>query len=351
MKMDGIVAAGRLADACLARHAPHTMGWSWGTGVLLYGLARFAEVAPAPARDRYLGAVARFHAGRTPPRIDRPDGCAPGLSALALHRRHARREGLPAVARIAGFVEGAPRNRLGCMDHLGTSPWRALIPSSIWVDTLAMATVFCAQWAGHTGNARLLDFAAAQPAIYAAHLLDRDADLFRHAYLVGLGRAIPRAPAFWLRGNGWALFAMVEILAELPAGHPGVDEVRQLLARIADAVAARQRREGAWGTLLDDGRSPAESSGTALVAYALARGARGGWLPASMGDVARRAMRYLIDRVVPWSKGPRLRGVSAATNPMPGWAYRLVPDPRDAPWGTGALLLAASEARDAAASG
>ena len=344
--MDAWSAAADLADGYLARHPSHAMRWSWGTGILLYGLARFAEASTTPARERYLAAVARFHAERTAPRIDRPDACSPGLSALTLHRRHGRAEGWEAAARVAAFVSHTPRNRLGCIDHLGTSCWRALVPASIWVDTLAMACVFGAQWAAYVGDARLLDFAAAQPAIYAAHLLDPEAGLFRHAYVVDLGRAVPRAPAFWLRGNGWALFAMVEVLAELPAGHPGAVEIGGLLSRCAAAVAARQRADGAWCAVLDDARSPPESSGTALVAYALGRGARAGWLPASMAQVARRAVRYLISRVEPSPRGTRLGGVSGATNPMPGWAYRFVPPARDASWGTGALLLAVSAIGD-----
>ena len=83
---------------------------------------------------------------------------------------------------------------------------------AIWVDTLAMVSAFSAQWAAHVGDARMLDFAAAQPGIYAATLQDPQEALFRHAYLVRFGRAVPRAPAFWLRGNGWALFGLAAAL-------------------------------------------------------------------------------------------------------------------------------------------
>jgi rhamnogalacturonyl hydrolase YesR len=343
--VNAIDAATRLANAKLERHPADAMRWTWGDGILLYGLVRLAEVVSAPGQARYLDATARFHRvwSTRAPRIDRPDACAPALSALALFRGHGRTVGLPVAARVARFVSRAPRNRIGCIDHLGTSALRTIVPSSIWVDTLAMVSAFSAQWAAHVGDARMLDFAAAQPGIYAATLQDPQEALFRHAYLVRFGRAVPRAPAFWLRGNGWALFAMVEMLEELPKDHPGSTEIAGLLARSAHALIRWQRDDGAWGTVINDDRSRAESSGTALAAYALARGARRGWLPPSMASAARRALAHVASRVEQSAAGVSLGEISAATNPMPGWGYPLVPHVRDASWGVGAFLLAAAE--------
>ncbi len=206
-----------------------------------------------------------------------------------------------------------------------------------------MASAFGAQWATHVGDERMLDFATAQPAIYAAKLRDPRHALFRHAYLVRLERAVPSGPAFWLRGNGWTLFAIVEMLGELPADHPRSAALRELAANLTHALLHWQRDDGAWGTVINDRRSRAESSGTALCAYALARGAREGWLPASMQAAAQRAFAYVASRVETARGASSLTGISAATNPMPAWGYRLVPDTRDASWGVGAFLLAASE--------
>jgi unsaturated rhamnogalacturonyl hydrolase len=133
------------------------------------------------------------------------------------------------------------------------------------------------------------------------------------------------------------------MLEELPKDHPGSTEIAGLLARSAHALIRWQRDDGAWGTVINDDRSRAESSGTALAAYALARGARRGWLPTSMALVARRALAYVASRVEQSAAGVSLGEISAATNPMPAWGYSLVPHVRDASWGVGAFLLAAAE--------
>ncbi len=322
------------------------MGWTWGDGILLYGLVRLADALPAATGSRYIEAVAHFHRvwGPRAPRIERADACAPALSALALRRQHGCAIGLPAAARVAAFLSTVPHNRVGAMDHLGISRLRALFPASIWVDTLAMASVFAVQWASYVGDDRMRDFATAQPAIYAAKLLDSHHALFRHAYVFCLGRAVPHRPAFWLRGNGWVLFALVEMLGELASDHPASRELRQLLERVAHALVPWQRDSGAWGSIINDQRSRGETSGTALCAYALARGARAGWLPASMGERARRALAFVVSRIESTSTGLSLRDISAATNPMPAWAYRLVPHVSNASWGVGALFLAVAAA-------
>jgi rhamnogalacturonyl hydrolase YesR len=336
--------ASRLADAQLERRPAHAMRWTWGDGILLYALLRLAAAKPA-CGQRYLQAAVTFHRvwSRRLPRIERADACAPALSALWLMRNDRSAVGLPAAASAGAFVERAPRSRIGSIDHLGTSPLRALFPASIWVDTLAMATTFAAQWATLVENEPLLDFATAQPGIYAAKLQDTRYALFRHAYLFPLDRAVPQGATFWLRGNGWVLFALVEMLAELPPDHPTSGELRELLGSVAHALLPWQRDDGAWGAVINEPRSRSETSGTALCAYALARAARSGWLPASMIAPASRALDFARSRMETSATGVSLGDISAATNPMPGWAYRFVPHVRDASWGIGAFVLAAAE--------
>src|SRR5262249_33812750 len=136
----------------------------------------------------------------------------------------------------------------------------------------------------------------------------------------------------------------VEIACELPEGHPGLPEIVGLLGALAGALVRHQRSEGGWGTVINDPGSYEEASGTAMCAYALARAARRGWLPEAMGAAARRALASVTARMEAARGGFSMPAISAATNPMPGAAYALVPRVRDAPWGVGAYLLAACEA-------
>ncbi|MCW2621669.1 MAG: hypothetical protein JWL64_1271 [Frankiales bacterium] len=88
---------------------------------------------------------------------------------------------------------------------------------------------------------------------------------------------------FWSRGNGWAIAAMADTLAALPAGDPRAATYADVLVRMAAALAPLQGTDGLWrSSLLDPALFPSpETSGTALITYALAYGIRTGRLDAA----------------------------------------------------------------------
>lgn len=86
--------------------------------------------------------------------------------------------------------------------------------------------------------------------------------------------------AGWGRGVGWLLIGIVDTVCELPEGA----EKTRWLARgqqLFAKLAACQREDGHWPWRLDDPNAPADSSVTALVAYALAR-----WRQANFAEAA-----------------------------------------------------------------
>jgi unsaturated rhamnogalacturonyl hydrolase len=148
----------------------------------------------------------------------------------------------------------------------------------------------------------------------------------------------------WLRGNGWVALSIVEILDELPATHPRRPELERILRRLADGLAARQLANGLWDSIVDlPGACYDESSGSALVAYAFAKGARRGWLPAAMRDRARATFESLTSRLRRRVDGLSVTGTSGATNPTPQWIYELIRRKDDVDYGAGAYLLLATE--------
>lgn len=348
-----IVARARaLADRYVALHPPRRQGWSWEAGVFLHALCELGRADPIAAA-RYASYVRDYHAGwarRGVPPIDRSDRCAPALSALALALAGGDEVGLPAARAVARYVREAPREGPGALNHAGRSWLNALYPRSIWVDSLMMYGVFAARWGAWAREPGLVDFAARQVGAFASRLQDPATGLFRHAWLTRLGRAVPAAEAYWLRGNGWVLAAGAQIADALPAGHPEAPALVATLQRLAAGLQPYQRPDGQWDSVLNDpGYSYPETSGTALVAYGLARGALAGWLEPGALAPARRAYDGVDARLVETPLGLSLPGVSAPTNALPKVAYRLVPTRPDRAYGVGAYLLASVALADAAA--
>ncbi|MEX1364461.1 MAG: glycoside hydrolase family 88 protein [Nannocystaceae bacterium] len=335
-----------MADRYLRRHPPATWRWSWQTAILTVGVLRLDAVDDQ--RD-WAGLLAEHYTARPAPPIRRPDDCAPALGAALLLAQGVE-EARPALERVAAYVHAAPRNRLGALDHLDPgTPLGRLYPASIWIDSMVMYATTAA-WVGRAlGDEALLTFAHAQPAIFAAHLQDPSTGLFRHAYLHHRDRTHPLDDVFWLRGNGWAALALVELLDTMDPRGPEHLSTRTILRRLATGLHEHRRRDGTWPTVLDARRRGVrdESSGSALVAYALAKGARLGLLPAWHRDEARVTLRTLERRLRPSRDGPILTGTSTSTVPSRRAGYVAVPRRADVSYGVGAYLLLAAELRAA----
>ncbi len=270
-----------------------------------------------------------------------PDHCAPALAAVAARSLL----GEPAVtqytATIAQFLHAQPRNALGALDHLGVrTTLAALYPASIWIDSLMMYALPAAVLGRVLDEPALTDFGHAQPSIFARVLQDPSTGLFRHAYLHERGTTRPTEPVFWLRGNGWVAAALVDML-EHP--HETSAANRVIFRRLCSALMSRQRSNGWWPTVIGDERTYSEASGTALVGYALAKGARLGLLPSPARLAAAKAMDGLVARLRPTRSGLSLPGVSGPTVPVGRSGYAAVPRRRDLDYGVGAVLMLAVE--------
>ncbi len=104
------------------------------------------------------------------------------------------------------------------------------------------------------------------------------------------------SPGAWSRGQGWLIRGMVESLRYLPPGSPEHARLRAMLVELADALLAVQAAEGLWHALpaRPPDRSPPESSGSAMIAAALARAVHEGLLPNEpYGQAALRAAKAL----------------------------------------------------------
>ncbi len=175
-------------------------------------------------------------------------------------------------------------------------------------------------------------------------LWDPGLSLFRHDPGSGAG-------SYWGRGNGWAAWGLARSARYLDAPYGGgryeevVDRVgiREVLARLASALAARRSDDGGWPTdLAHPEACPAgETSATGLITYMLAKGVDEGWLDRpAFTPVILKAFSLLLHRLDPQADlagiqppgtGPDC-GVTASTDPAVDVSY-----------GVGAFLLAASE--------
>ena len=164
----------------------------------------------------------------------------------------------------------------------------SVFPGHLSTEILAMTVPFLA-WAGKiSGEKRYFDEAVKQFKGYAAKLYDPAARLWHPGFLPGKAAPYmgvrwtnnymfsdfflsePRVLAgCWGRGEGYALFALSELIFELPDG-PDKEELIRMRVDMLEGLLPHQDPNGMWHQVLNDCGSYPEASGTAWILYAMA---------------------------------------------------------------------------------
>lgn len=150
---------------------------------------------------------------------------------------------------------------------------------TVWVDDMFMGIPFLIQAGLYTDSEalrkELFDDAANQVLDFNKHVWNKDTKLYMHANYTS--RPEVKLP-HWSRANGWAVWAMSDVLMCLPETHPKYKKILKQYRTFVNSLLPYQAESGFWHNVINRPDSPEEVSGTAIFAMALARGIRYGWL-------------------------------------------------------------------------
>ena len=148
--------------------------------------------------------------------------------------------------------------------------------------------------------------------------------------------------SFWARGDGWVLAGLAKVLADMPRDYRGRDIFVQRFQQLAEGVARCQRPDGYWSrSMLCEQDAPGpETSGTAFFCYGLLWGVNHGYLDrAKYSETIERAWAYLMKTALqPDGSVGYVQPIGEKPDPT-----KIVDAHSQAPFGTGAWLLAACE--------
>ncbi|WP_326493842.1 glycoside hydrolase family 88/105 protein [Rhizobium sp. SL86] len=170
--------------------------------------------------------------------------------------------------------------------------WHKLrYPHQVWLDGLYMALPFKLEYGALAGKPQLGEQALTEILTALNLTFDAPSGLYRHGYDEARLQAWadPKtglSPAHWGRSIGWLAMAMVDMVEALPAG-PGRDDLTARLSRLLTVLAGLRTTDGRWLQVIDQPALPgnyAESSATAMFAYAFLKAARLGIAGASGAD-------------------------------------------------------------------
>jgi len=283
------------------------------------------------------------------------DNILPGRNLLFLYKVTGQEKYRKAAATLREQLKTHPRTSECGFWH------KKIYPSQMWLDGLFMGEPFYAEYAAAFREDTAFDDIAKQFILMERHARDEKTGLLYHGWDESRKQRwsnpeTGRSPNFWGRALGWYAMALVDTLDYFPREHPQRPELVAILNRLARAIAKYQdARSGLWYQVLDKGGEKGnylESSAACMFVYALAKGVRNGYLPASYRQVAQKGYRGILKEFVKTDANGQLNldgTVSVAGlggNPYRDGSYAYYLSERvvtNDPKGVGALLFAATE--------
>jgi unsaturated rhamnogalacturonyl hydrolase len=302
----------RVAESVMKRNPQTHRRWDYTQGVVLGAIERVALARNDRAMLAYVDTnMARWitpEGDITGYAIDdyNIDEISQGRLLFRMHERELARRSDDGRYRYAADMlreqlRKQPRTPEGGFWH------KKIYPQQMWLDGLYMGQPFFAQYAKTFNEPAAFDDIAKQFLLVARHTRDPRTDLMYHAWDAAKAQpwadtATGLSPHFWARAMGWYVMGVVETLDHFPADHPDRAAIIKTLADAAEGIARVQDPvTGLWWDVMDQPNREGnylEASASSMFAYALAKGARLGYIDARYRQVAEHGFDGLLSNLV-----------------------------------------------------
>ena len=184
---------------------------------------------------------------------------------------------------------------------LGYNYWHTWISGAaptykVWLDGLYMGQPFLAEYAYHVGDTAQLDKVATRLDWVHDNLRNAGTGLFYHAG----NSSTSYVNYHWLRAIGWYAMAQVDVMPYMSGAN--LDLLKANFKVFVDGMLPYQdATTGMWRNLVNVAQSSTnrlETSGTAMMSYAILKAVRNGWLADPAGtyvDAAIEAFEGIVN--------------------------------------------------------
>lgn len=249
-----------------------------------------------------------------------------GRSVLMLCNVLEKEKYYKAVLTLRDQLKDQPRTPDGGFWH------KQRYPNQMWLDGLYMAEPFYAEYASAFHEDADFDDIAKQFILAEKHMRDPKTGLLYHGWDQSHKErwANPQtglSQNFWARADGWYAMALVDVLDKFPANNPNHAALLAILTRLASAIKQYQDPEtGLWYQIMDKAHEPGnypEASASSMFVYALAKGAREGYLPDSYLKVAQKGYDGIIKKFISYGADGQVNlNGTVAVGGLGGQPYR-----------------------------
>lgn len=208
-----------------------------------------------------------------------------------------------AIDLVYSQIENMPRTGEGNFWH------KNIYPNQVWLDGLYMCQPFYMEYETRFNDKKNYDDIFNQFAQVVKNMRDSETGLYYHAYdssreMFWCDKVTGLSQNFWLRALGWYSMALLDTLDKTDvsgdeAHQAAYDDMKKTFVDLMDAMLRYQDASGMWYQVVNVGgmeKNYLETSGSAIMAYALLKGVRLGFLPESYRENGKKAFQGICDK-------------------------------------------------------
>ena len=248
-----------------------------------------------------------------------------------------------------------PRTKEGNFWH------KKIYPNQVWLDGLYMAQPYYMEYENRFNGRKNYEDIFTQFFNVEKNQKDPKTGLYYHAYdsercMFWADKETGLSQNFWLRALGWFSMALLDTLTLADTAYPDYGHLLKMYQDLIDSMLRFQSPEGMWYQVPNfPGREQnyLETSGSAIMAYCLMKGARLGYLPQTYRENGVRAFMGICDKYLSAVDGAMslggiclVAGLGPDDNPRRNGSYDYYmsePVVKDDAKGTAPFLLAYGE--------
>lgn len=277
--------------------------WNYIDGCMLNALLTLSDITADPLYgdfvERFMdafigvdGAIRTYDSSKY-----NLDDINEGRVLFPLYARTGQEKYRLAADRLAAQLRDQPRTAEGNFWH------KLIYPNQVWLDGIYMAQPFRALYEKYIGNKDYSDIVS-QIATVRERMFDPQKKLYYHGY--DAARSIFWADPvtgcsknFWLRAMGWFATALVDLL-EIVDDPDSLNRLGRIFRELMEGIASYADPDtGMYYQVVDQGARAGnylETSGSCMIAYAMLKGARLGWLDEAFLVQGKRTFDGILRR-------------------------------------------------------
>ena len=234
------------------------------------------------------------------------DNLNEGRILFDLYRETGKEKYRKAIDLLYLQIVGQPRTEYGNFWH------KAIYPNQVWLDGMYMSEVFYTRYVAEAGNGDYTEIVGQFKSVFD-HMYDKQKRLYYHGWdcskqAFWADKQTGLSKNFWLRSIGWYCVALTDVLSYIPES---ADEAKEVLGGIFKTTIEGLERyidpetQMLWQVVDCVGREGnyAETSGSAMIAYAMMKGARLGYLDKRFAKVGENIFNGICEKYLKETDG------------------------------------------------